>query len=71
MTEKIKVEASTRCYDVMVGDDEVFNIELARFFKKAGPARKSWWSQTLMSVHFGGQPLVNNKHEEVALQALG
>ena len=40
MTEKIRVEASTRCYDVVVGDDEVFNIELARFFKKVGPARK-------------------------------
>ena len=40
MTEKIRVEASTRCYDVIVGDDEVFNTELARFFRKVGPARK-------------------------------
>ena len=57
MTEKIKVETSIRCYDVVAGDDEVFNIELAHFFKKVGPARKVmvvtdsnvcplWWPAT-------------------------
>jgi len=40
MAEKIRVEASTRCYDVVIGDDEVFNIELACFFKKVSQARK-------------------------------
>ncbi len=55
MVEKLRVEASSRHYDINIGDDEVFDVELARFFREVGPQRKVmvvtdsnvsplWWS---------------------------
>lgn len=40
MVEKLRVEASSRHYDVCIGDHEVFDAELARFFRGVDPQRK-------------------------------
>lgn len=40
MIDKLRVEASSRHYAVTIGDDEVFDVELARFFRKVSPRRK-------------------------------